>query len=106
MYTEQIEEANKEFSANYKTLADNSVYRNAVSMCLFQIGELSVKLSDSFRDSTADEIPWKQIRGLRNIIAHDYGSVDNEYIWETITEDIPVLKKFCERHLYECEDLR
>jgi uncharacterized protein with HEPN domain len=36
-------------------------------------------------------IPFREIRGMRNIIAHDYGEVDLERVWETIAHDIPPL---------------
>ncbi len=38
-------------------------------------------------------IPWAQIKGLRNIIVHEYFGIDLEEIWNTITTDIPKLKK-------------
>ena len=39
--------------------------------------------------------PWRQIRGMRNIVAHSYGTVDPEITWEILTEDIPKLKAYC-----------
>lgn len=41
-----------------------------------------------------------QIKGLRNVIVHDYGSIDLEGIWRTITSSIPELHRFC------CEQLK
>jgi uncharacterized protein with HEPN domain len=40
------------------------------------------------------------IRGMRNVLAHSYGEIDEEVIWETANHDIPRLKAFCE-NLYE-----
>ena len=40
-------------------------------------------------------IPWQQIKAVRNIAAHSYGSVDSEIIWEIMNDDIPVLKEYC-----------
>ncbi|MEI3141155.1 MAG: HepT-like ribonuclease domain-containing protein [Lawsonibacter sp.] len=40
--------------------------------------------------------PWRQIKAMRNIVAHSYGTVDPETTWEIITDDIPALKKYCE----------
>ena len=51
-YADQIEEANKMFDASVETLSSNSVYRNAVAMCVLQIGELAGKLTEDFRDAT------------------------------------------------------
>ena len=34
------------------------------------------------------EIPWRKIIGLRNLIVHDYSSVDLEIIWDVIHKDL------------------
>ena len=39
------------------------------------------------------------MKGLRNLVAHHYGSMSRDIIWETAVTDIPVLKKFCEEQL-------
>ncbi|MBQ3424736.1 MAG: DUF86 domain-containing protein [Clostridia bacterium] len=43
------------------------------------------------------QVPWRQIRALRNIIAHNYGAVDADTAWEIVHEDIPKLKAYCTR---------
>lgn len=73
-------------------------------MCVLQIGELAGKLTEDFRDATSDEIPWRAVRGLRNIVAHTYGKVDSNSLWETITGDIPELKAFCLRQVELLEE--
>ena len=70
-------------------------------MAEFQIGELSGHLSEKFKEETKNEIPWKEIRGMRNIFAHNYLEMDVERIWEVAAEDISVLKEFCENQLGE-----
>ena len=96
-YCNQIEEANKQFGNSYDLFCSNSVYRNAVAMCVLQISELSNHLTEDFRQATADDIPWNQIRGLRNVVAHEYGNIDEESLWETITEDIPRAMRFLQK---------
>ena len=61
-------------------------------MNIFQIGELSNHLSDELKESFPD-IPWHNIYGIRNIIAHAYIIVDKSKIWETAENDVPVLYK-------------
>lgn len=39
------------------------------------------------------EIPWAEMRGLRNVEAHDYDNLDLTAIWKTIEKDIPDLDK-------------
>ena len=94
-YCEQIDDANQQFDSKKEDFEENSVYRNAVAMCVLQIGELAKHLSNEYRLHTADEIPWHQIQGLRNVVAHEYGKIDADLLWETVTEDIPQLREFC-----------
>ena len=55
------------------------------------IGEAVRNLSDDLR-IVYTEIPWHQIVAMRNILVHDYLSVDLEEVWNTIERDIPELK--------------
>ena len=71
---------------------DNKEFQFASGMCIIQIGELVARLDGDFTAKYPD-IPWRQIKGMRNIYAHDYDVVDNDMVWETITEEIPELKK-------------
>lgn len=70
------------------------IYRNAVALCILQIGELVGNLSGDFRTDHST-IPWRQIKAVRNIVAHRYGTVNAEITWEIITADVPALKEFC-----------
>lgn len=42
------------------------------------------------------KMPWRDIKSMRNIAAHNYGELDIEVLWETVTNDIPELKAYCE----------
>ncbi len=48
-----------------------------------------------------DNVPWRSIRGMRNIFAHNYGAIDTRIIWHTINDDIPLLSKNCQKWLDE-----
>jgi len=37
------------------------------------------------------EIPWKLMRGMRNVLAHQYFTTDADVLWRTATEDLPPL---------------
>ncbi len=99
-YCRQIEETIARFGNQYGTFSSDPIYRNAAALCVLQLGELTGKLSEELR-TAYDNVPWKQIRAMRNIVAHAYGTVDAEVTWEVITEDIPELKKNCECILNE-----
>lgn len=93
-YCMEIEEAHESFQRSYEKFLASSLYKNAVCLCLMQIGELSKNLSEQFRQEHK-EIPWRQIRGMRNVVAHEYGEIDTEIVWESATEDITELERFC-----------
>jgi len=97
-YCDDIDKTIELFGASEDILRENSIYMNALAMCVLQIGELTTHLSTEFRN-TFSEIPWKDIRGMRNVAAHHYGDFSAKYLWQTVEEDIPVLRQFCEKQL-------
>lgn len=66
------------------------IYRNSITMPILQIGELSKMLSSEFLDQYT-KIPWKMIMRMRDIVAHHYGSLDYDIVWNTSVSDIPKL---------------
>ena len=79
-----------------ETLMKEKVLQKAIVMSLINIGELSKAFSDDYL-ATMPSIPWKSIRGFRNIAAHQYGIIDFEDVYVTIHDDIPKLKAELER---------
>ena len=61
------------------------------------IGEAASRLSPEAQALFPD-IPFRAMRGMRNIIAHDYGEVDLELVWQTAEADLPRLIETLERH--------
>lgn len=94
-YCEKIEAALERFTPTRDDFDEEFFYRDGIAFYVQQIGELVKELPDSFIGEY-DQIPWHQISGFRNIIAHAYGSVDPDILWETVTEDIPKLYSFCQ----------
>lgn len=54
------------------------------------IGEAVRRRSDEFRQDHP-EIDWRDLVGLRNIIAHRYDQVDQAILWDAIESVLPVL---------------
>lgn len=93
-YCDQIEETVLRFQKDFAVFAKDHIYQNAVALCVLQIGELTTKLTEEFKQ-TYTGMPWNQIKAMRNIVAHNYGSIDAEILWETIENDVPQLKAYC-----------
>ena len=66
------------------------MWQKAVVMRLINIGELSKSFSDDYL-AAMPQIPWKAIRGFRNIAAHQYGLIDFDDVLKTVREDLPAL---------------
>ena len=61
------------------------------------IGEATAHLNDDTRREVPT-LPFRKMRGMRNIVAHDYANVDLRIVWEVATVHIPeaclVLERF------------
>lgn len=86
-HTENL--SKEEFEVN-ELLQDSMMFR------LIQISEISLRLSDEFKEKY-NTIPWFAIKGLRNRIVHDYGNVDLTVVYITITVDIPEVNRLLQR---------
>ncbi len=64
--------------------------RDAVERNFEILGQAARRVSESFR-AGHPEIPWRRIIGLRNILAHDYGEIKNEKMWDLAKRNIPEL---------------
>jgi len=56
------------------------------------IGEAAKRLSDEvIRNSRY--IPWKEIKGMRDILIHQYDNILLEVVWTTVQKRIPVIEQ-------------
>ena len=79
--------------------------QKAVVMSIIEIGEAATKIAASDPDFVAqnDDLPWSQMRGMRNRIAHGYFDIDLDIVWQTVVSAIPTLHQQAEALL---DDLR
>jgi uncharacterized protein with HEPN domain len=68
---------------------DKTVF--AVVRALEIIGEATKKIPDKVRDNYPN-LPWREMAGLRDKLAHDYFGVNLDVVWKTVTDDLPKLK--------------
>ncbi len=90
-YCDDIAELLNKFKQDYTLYLSDKYFQYACTMCIIQIGELTNRLSEEFK-TAHKEIPWKAIRSMRNIHAHDYENVNPSVVWQTLTVDIPELR--------------
>ena len=64
------------------------------------IGEAAAKFSSAFRKKHSPVL-WEDIVSMRNVLIHQYFGIDMDQIWDTVTSDLPILKKQIEKILEE-----
>ena len=104
-YCEDIAETIVRFGNDYNIFKSDKDFINSVSMSMMQIGELSVGLSDAFKDATRHQIQWGALKGMRNLFTHAYISMNNSVIWESATRDVPVVLDFCIKIIEQNEEV-
>jgi len=62
------------------------------------IGEAVKGLPDDFID-IHPEVPWRQIASMRDLIIHEYFSIDIDLVWEIVKKKLPELKSKIETML-------
>ena len=98
-YCVEIQKTIARYGDTFEAFDNDADYQRSVSFSILQIGELSGGLSQEFRKATANRVQWGPMKGMRNLVAHNYGSMSREIIWETAVTDIPELKSFCDELL-------
>jgi len=53
-------------------------------------------MPSELRDANPD-VPWVQVVGLRNIVAHEYFGLDLEIVWDVVQNEFPILERVAER---------
>jgi uncharacterized protein with HEPN domain len=64
--------------------------RLALTHLVQVIGEAGRNVSREFSEAHP-EIPWCEIVGMRHKVVHDYLGVDEDIVWQVVTEDLPPL---------------
>ena len=80
----------KDYNLNNFLLDIKTCY--AVSMVIQVICENTNKVSSDTK-LLSNEIEWKKMAGLRNLISHDYGKLMFEDMYYTVKNDLPILRK-------------
>lgn len=89
-----------------QSITGMTVFR-ACGMSIQYITENFIKIrnkvtADFF--SSYKQVPWKAVFGMRNVIAHEYTDIDDEAVFNTIHNDMPVLKETAEKILADLDE--
>jgi uncharacterized protein with HEPN domain len=79
---------------DYSAFAKDSKTQDAVVRNLEIIGEASGRLPEPVRIA-AQEIEWRKIVGLRNILAHEYFGISLPVVWDLVQNKLGPLESTC-----------
>jgi len=65
--------------------------KDSVVRQLEVVGMAANQVSRPFQTAHSS-LPWREIVGMRNKVAHDYLGVDFRQVWKTVKHDLPPLK--------------
>ena len=68
---------------------DDIKTKMAVERCLENIWEAVKHLSNETKNNIWETLPWKEMAWIRDILVHDYLFVDDDIIWDVITNKLP-----------------
>lgn len=66
--------------------------QDAIIRNLETAGEAAKRVPDDIRD-LAPEIPWRQMAGTRDKLAHDYFGVDLDLVWDVVAKELPTTRE-------------
>ncbi len=81
-----------------ETFLQDPDVQDATAYRLLAIGEAAKALDEDLK-SRHPHIPWRQILGMRNILAHEYFTRESEIVWETLKAGLPELAAVCRTEL-------
>ena len=89
-YYSEIQEELESIHDNFNEFEENMIYRKAIMMDVFQIGELFNSMSEKAQKFFSK----KDVRGIcdiRNHIAHGYVVINNKVVWNIVHDCLPYI---------------
>lgn len=69
--------------------ANNMLFDSVIRQFIV-LGEAASRVSVDIQEKHPD-IPWDEMRRLRNFVVHQYDEINRQTIWDTIHKDLPSL---------------
>ena len=91
--TDEIALRLESFGIDEEKWNSSRAMRDLILMPLIQIGELMTHLKADEHLILFPQVPWREIKGFRNIIVHGYGHIDPGMAWEAVAAGIPELRE-------------
>lgn len=96
LYLTQIKDSIRKIESyvdgfDHATFFTDEKTQSALLLQLLLVGEIAKKISSETRERI--HLPWKEIIGFRDRAIHNYFDVDLNIVWNTVKEDIPILKR-------------
>jgi uncharacterized protein with HEPN domain len=87
----------------FEAFSKNQQIQDAVVRNIEIVGEAVNKIHALAPDvvSQHPQLPWAQMRAMRNVVIHEYFFVDLRIVWTTVKEDLPPLKQQIDNLLIE-----
>lgn len=78
-----------------KDFIEDKKTQQAVILNILVIGEAATKICIEHPGFVAEhsQVPWNQMRGMRNRMAHGYFEINLDIVWGTIQESLPRLQQ-------------
>lgn len=88
---ECIEQIESYTSGGQSEFMASRLVQDAVARNFQMIGESAKRLTADFREAHP-EIPWRQMAAFRDVLTHDYLSIDLNQVWRVIEAELPTVK--------------
>lgn len=97
LYLEDIQDSIRKIEkytrgSDFEKFSRDEQMIDAVVRNLSIIGEAVRNVPKEIKARNPD-VAWNEIKGMRNKVIHEYFGIDEEILWKTIQDDLPIFKK-------------
>lgn len=86
-------------SQTLDSFSQNDLVIDGCERCLQRITEAAIKLGEERFSAIAPNVRFALVRGMGNMLCHDYDLISPRIVFETVRFDLSVLASDCRRYL-------
>jgi uncharacterized protein with HEPN domain len=75
---------------SFDEFIQNTAIQDAVIRRIEIIGEAANRIGEQSKKKY-DHLPWIEMKGMRNLLIHEYDEIDLKEVWNTVKNDLPAL---------------